>query len=179
MKFTVGMLLLLASTIAHADRVEDKVRKLFEVQGLVASYQSLIDQARTQTQEQMKQIFDQTLSQLNASQEIQDRMKEAADKYMKAVLGDRTAEQIVEVLIKYYAPNFSEQELDKLIAFYSSAIGKKDTAVSKSATEKLMAHYQSENDRILTSATSEYIHELQLIAQQCSCPRRASSPNKI
>jgi hypothetical protein len=179
MKFLIGILLLLASTIVQADRVEDKVRKLFEVQGIAATYQSLIDEARSQAKEQMKQISDQMLSQLNASQEVQARMTRAGNKFMTALLTDRTAEQIIEVLIKYYAPNFSEQEVDKLIAFYGSDIGKKELAASKSASEKLMTYYKAENLRILTSATNEYIHDLQLIAQQCKCAKPAPPPNKI
>jgi hypothetical protein len=179
MKFLIGILLFLASTIAQADRVEDKVRKLFEVQDIVATYQSLIDETRSQAKEEMRQISDQVLNQLNANQEVRVRMTRAGDKYMKALLTDRTAEQIVEVLIKYYAPNFSEQEVDKLIAFYSSDIGKKEAAASKSASVKLMTHYKAENQRILTSATNEYVHDLQIIAQQCKCAKPAPPPNKI
>jgi len=178
MKFSLGIFFLLTTLAAQAGPLEDKTRKLFQVQGVVGNYQSLIDQSRAQAQEDTKQILNQMLSQLNPSKEFQVKIKQAADRYVKALLTDRTAEQIVEVLIKYYAPSFSEGELDKLIEFYGSALGRKDAAVSKAATEKLIKHYKSENEKIRISATDEFVKDLRSIAQQCNCPKPANPSTK-
>ncbi|MEQ1775642.1 MAG: DUF2059 domain-containing protein [Burkholderiales bacterium] len=178
MKYFLAFILALASMLAQADQIEDKARKLFQVQGIVSSYQSLIDQGRAQARLETKQMLDQILGQLNPSKEFQDRFAQAADKYLKTLLTDRTAQEIVDVLIKYYAPNFSAQELDKLIEFYGSALGKKEAAVSKSASEKLMNHYKSENERIRISATNVFIKDVQLIAQQCNCAKPSKASEK-
>jgi hypothetical protein len=172
------LFLLLLSQHSFADVLEDKTRKLFEAQGVLANYQDMIEQGRARTKEDAKKVMDQMLSQLNPSKEFQDRMNLAADKYMKALMTDRTAEQIVDVLVHFYAQKFTEQELDRLIAFYSSELGRKDALVSKESYQHLIQHYKDENDRIRISATNEFIKDLQLIATQCNCTRKPSVAKK-
>lgn len=171
-------LLLLLPIQSMAENIEDKTRKLFEVQGVLANYQNLIDQGRAQAKEDTKKVMDQMLSQLNPSKEFQDRLSQAAEKYLKAILTDRTADQLVEVLIKYYAPQFTEQELDGLIAFYGSDLGKKDAAVSRDSSQHLIQYYKAENERIRVSATNDFIKDIQLIASQCNCVKKPLTKKK-
>ena len=169
MKWIIGCLVCFTSVLAHADNIDIKARKLFEIQGVVSSFQASIDEGRAQAKVQTKQMLDQMLSQLNPNKEFRARINLAADKFLRSLQTARTAEDIVNVLIKYYAPNFTEAELDKLIEFYSSDIGLKEAAVSKDAIQKAADHYKDENERIRTAATNEYVRELQLIARQCNC----------
>jgi len=175
MKFFSVLLLLVLPGMAFSSGVEDKTRKLFEIQGVFATYQSLIDQSRVQAKENAKKTLDQMLAQLNPSEEFRNRFYQAADKYIKSLLTDRTAEQIVEVLVQYYSTKFSEQELDGLIAFYGSDLGKKDVMVSRESYQYMMQYYKAENDRIRVSATNEFIKDLQLIEMQCNCAKKASA----
>lgn len=175
MKRLLLLLAILLPLHATASGTEEKTRKLFEVQGVLATYQGLLDQSRAQAQEDAKQVMNQMLAQLNPSREFQDRISLAADKYVKALLTDRTAEQIVEVLVQYYSTRFSEQELDGLIAFYASELGRKDAAVGKDSYQYLMQYYKADNDRIRISATNDFIKDLQLIAVQCNCAKKPTA----
>jgi hypothetical protein len=87
----------------------------------------------------------------------------------KALQTDRTAEDIVKVLVKYYAPNFTEAELDQLIEFYGSEVGKKDAEVSRVAMRKVAEHFKESNEQIRTAAVNEFVLNLQLIAKECNC----------
>ena len=175
MKFFTVLLLLILPGMAFSSEVEDKTRKLFEIQGVLTTYQNLIDQSRTQAKESANKALDQMLVQLNPSEEFRNRFYQAADKYIKALLTDRTAEQIVEVLVQYYSTKFSEQELDGLIAFYGSDLGKKDVAVSGESYQYMMQYYKAENERIRVAATNEFIKDLRLIEMQCNCAKKASA----
>ena len=163
---------------SFADALEDKTRKLFEAQGVLANYQDMIEQSRARAKEDAKKALDQMLNQLNPSKEFKDRMNLAADKFIKALSTDRTAEQIVDVLVHFYAQKFTEQELDGLIAFYSSELGRKDALVSKDSSQYLIQYYKDENDRIRISATNDFIKDLQLITTQCNCTRKPSVKKK-
>lgn len=172
MKWIIGCLVCLFSFIAYADTIDIKARKLFEIQGVVSSFQASIDEGRAEAKVQTKQILDQMLSQLNPNKEFKARINLATDNFLRSLQTSRTAEDFVDVLIKYYAPNFTELELDKLIEFYSSDIGIKEATVSKSAFQKAAEYYKDENERIRVTATNEYVRELQLIARQCNCTVR-------
>ena len=170
-----AVLLLLLCTNSHAGPLEDKTRKLFEVQGVVKNFQDMIDQGRVQAQEETKKTVDQMLTQLSPSQKFREQISVAADQYIKRLQANRTADEIVDVLIQNYAPSFTEQELDKLIEFYGSSVGKKDAVVSKTATQKVADYYKADNERIRSSATNEFIQELQRIAKECNCAKQAKS----
>lgn len=178
MKRLVIAFLALMSMQAFSGEHEDKIRKLFEIQDVISTYQNLLDQNRKQAIKQSDQTMAQIMSQLNPPKEFQIRLKQAADKYVKAVLTDRTAKQIVEVLVKYYSPKLTENELDELIRFYSSELGKKITMVDREGSQYLMKHYEEENARIVNTATSAFIKDIQLIAMECNCEKQSGNKKK-
>jgi hypothetical protein len=173
-RYLIGMVFL-GCTVAQAGPLEDKTRKLFEVQGIVSRFQTSIDQGRIQTREESKKVMDQMLSELALSKEYQERTNVAYEKFMKALLTDRTADEIVEVLIRYYAPNFTEEELDKLIEFYGSAIAKKDADVSGIAMQRVVDSYKVANEQVRVAATSEFVRDIRRIAKECHCSRHAAA----
>jgi len=175
MKKNVIGLAFLACAVAHAGPLEDKTRKLFEVQGIVSNFQTSIDEGRVQAREESKKVMDQMLGELDLSKEYQERTNVAYEKFMKAMLTDRTANEIVEVLIKYYAPNFTEDELDKLIEFYGSGVARKDAEVSRKAMRQVVVSYKAANDQIRAAATSKFVRDLRTIAQECRCVRHAQA----
>lgn len=172
MKRLILLLIVLLPFDASANGAEAKTLKLFEVQGVLSFYQGVLDQSRSQAKEEARQIMDQMLARLNPSKDFQDKFLQAAEKYVNAVLTDRSAEQIVEVLIKYYSTKFAEEEIDRLIVFYSSELGKKDAAVSKDSYQYLMQYYKTENDRIRISATNDFVNDLQSLTAQCKCAKQ-------
>ena len=62
MKFVLLSLLTVCSAFAHAETKDEKVLRLFEIQGVVASYQTAIDEGRAQAQMETQQMLDQMMS---------------------------------------------------------------------------------------------------------------------
>ena len=172
MKFVLLSLLTVCSAFAQAETKDEKVLRLFEIQGVVASYQTAIDEGKVRAQIETQQMLDQMMSQFNPSKEFQSRINRAAEKFTKTLLTDRTAEEIVKVVIEYYSPNFTEAELDKLIEFYGSEVGKKDNEISKVAMQKVAVHFKESNERVRVSAVNEFVKDLQLIAKECNCQKK-------
>jgi len=92
--------------------------------------------------------------------------------YIKKVETPWSAQEIVDVWAKYYGPNFSEVELDKLIEFYTSDLGKKDVAVTKQTMAQFTEHFQKAAQPIYTNAINEYIEELKIVASECKCSKK-------
>ena len=83
-----------------------------------------------------------------------------------------SAEEIVDVWASYYGPHFTDEELDQLIEFYSSELGRKDVSVTKQAMVQFSEHFQREGQPILEKATQEYIEEMKILAKECNCRKK-------
>jgi hypothetical protein len=78
-----------------------------------------------------------------------------------------TAQEIVNVWARAYGPSFTDEELDQLIAFYSSPLGQKDARVSQEGLPKVSRHFEERFQPILEAATRKYASEIQRIAKEC------------
>lgn len=172
MKYLLLALTILSSTSTFADSKDEKVRKLFEVQGVTETVRLQLEEGRARVRQESQQMLDQMLNQMTPSEKFRQRMNLAADKFITTLQPNRTAEEIVEALTQYYAPNFTEPEIDRLIEFYSSGFAKKDTEVSRSVWHQIDGHFKESNDKLRTVAVNEFVRDLQVIALECKCAKR-------
>ena len=161
--------LLLMSTACFAQDRNAKVRTLMEVQGLLAMFQQQMDAGKQQGQDQAKQMLDQVMNGLNPPQEFKVRLRRAADEFIAALETPWTAQEIVDVWAKSYATSFTDKELDQLLAFYTSPLGKKDIAASHKAMPVLTSHLAGRSKPVVERATAKYVADLQLIVKECKC----------
>jgi hypothetical protein len=171
MKWLLILVIMIHSSITLAESKEEKVRKLFEIQGVEQTWQESIDQSRGEGRKQADQMADQMLNQLTPNKAFREKLDKAIDKFINTLDTKRTAKDIIEVLIPYYAPHFSERELDMLIEFYGSEVARKDTEISRLATKKMSEHFQVENQKIITAATNEFVKDIQKITVECNCQK--------
>jgi len=143
-----------------------------EALGLIEMWSQQIELGKAQNEQMGRQALDQVLSQLNPSEEFRKRFSDATNNYIKKFETPWSAQEIVDVWAGYYGPNFTDEELDKLIKFYTSEIGKKDVAISKQTLTKFTEHFQRETQPIYEKAIREYIEELKIIAHECDCRKQ-------
>jgi hypothetical protein len=130
--------------------------------GLTEMWSQQIEMSKAQGGEDSDQILNQILSGLNPNQEFQARFKTASNKFIEALQSPWSAQEIVDVWAIYYGAEFTDSELDQLIAFYTSPLGRKDVQVTKSAMVKFSKHFEEIAKPILERATTEYIEDLKL-----------------
>ncbi|MCG7968458.1 MAG: DUF2059 domain-containing protein [Candidatus Thiodiazotropha taylori] len=165
-------LLLLIPAATYADQRTEKIKTLMEAQGLLDMWQQQLDYGKVEGEKQARQMIDQMLSQLNPSEEFKERFEKAFINFISKLQDNWTAQEIVDVWAKYYGPHFSDEELDKLVSFYTSDIGKKDVMATKSTMTEFTAYFQKESKPIIDKATNEYIAELRLVAKECNCKKK-------
>ncbi|WP_217475248.1 DUF2059 domain-containing protein [Stutzerimonas stutzeri] len=171
MRTIIGAVILTLSFQALADTKSEKIGRLMDALGLVETWKQQIEQGKEYNRKVSTQIMDQVLSQLNPNEDFKQRFKTAADGFIKKTEAPWTAEKIVSVWASYYAPDFSEEELDQLIAFYSSPLGQKDIQVTRKAMKGFSKYFEEASQPITQSATNEYIEQLKIIATQCNCAK--------
>jgi len=163
--------LLLFPCMANADQRTDKIETLMRAQGLLEMWQQQIDYGKVEGEKQAKQIIEQMLSQLNPNEEFKIRFEKSFLNFISKLQNNWTAQEIVDIWARFYGPHFSEDELDELISFYTSDIGKKDVMAAKLAVAEFTVYFQKESKPIMEKATNEYIAELKLVARECNCKK--------
>lgn len=161
----------IVSFSAIADSREEKIKDLMEAQGLLAMFEDQMAMGKVQGEKVGKQMLDQVLSQINPNEEFQSRFTAAFNNYIGKVQSPWGAEEIVNVWSQYYGQQFTEQELNELLKFYTSPIGKKEVIASKFALTEFTVHFQKLGEPIFQQATQEYIQELKLVAKECNCKK--------
>ncbi len=159
------------STHADTDTKTRKVERLVEAQGLLDSWKQQMESGEAAAAAQGQQVLDQVLSNLNPNEEFRARFEAAFNAFLEQTSSPWTAEHLVEVYASYYGPHFTEDELDRLIAFYTSDLGRKDVRSTHSAIMEWSNHFQGRGQKILQDALQAYIDRMKLIAKECSCGR--------
>lgn len=157
---------------AVADDRSDKVRSLMEAQGLLSMFEQQLEMGKVQNERMGEQVIGQILSQLNPNEEYKKQFKAAFLTFMSKVEAPWSADEIVTVWGKHYGTHFSDKELDRLVDFYTSDIGKKEVTASKVALVKFSKHFQALGEPIMKKAMQEYIEELKATAKECNCAKK-------
>ena len=171
MRNLILVLLFVFPSLSFSDDRMDKIETLMKAQGLLEMWQQQIEMGKTEGEKQAKLMIDQILSQLNPSEEYKEKFEKAFSSFVGKMQGNWTAQEIVEIWARFYGPKFTDDELDELIAFYTSEIGQKDIKASKETLVEFTQYFQAESKPIMEKALNEYIEELKLTAKNCKCPK--------
>jgi hypothetical protein len=169
--FIVAVLCALTFSASAADR-SAKVQALMEVQGLLQMWDQQMAMSRQQSRQQAQQMLDQVMASLNAPPAFDARFRDAFDEYMEALTTPWTAQDVVDVWAQKYGSRFTDQELDGLLAYYTSPLGRKDIAATQAAMPEWMDHFAQLSKPITDKATQTYIQRLQKAVQECKCKKK-------
>ncbi|MFZ2726358.1 MAG: DUF2059 domain-containing protein [Methylococcaceae bacterium] len=157
---------IMSSTSFSADRNE-KIQMLMEAQGLLKAFEQRMETTKLQNRQEGQQVFDQMIKEYKPNKESSIRFQAAFEEFITSLEAPWTAQDIVDVWAKTYGVHFSDEELDQLIAFYTSPLGKKETTVSLKSMPELNKHFFELSKPIIERATKNYIEKLRLIAKEC------------
>jgi hypothetical protein len=154
------VLLMFAVPAGAADRTA-KIQALMEAQGLLQMWDQQMELGKEESRKQAQQLIDQMLSSITPTPELEAHLRSALDEFMKALEPSWTAQDIVAVWADNYGVQFTDQELDGLLAYYTSPLGKKDVAAAQAALPTFMNHFMELSKPLMESATQTYIQRLQ------------------
>jgi hypothetical protein len=168
--YAIFLSLAFIATAGAADR-SAKIQSLMKAQGLLESFEKMQKSAIDGADKQAHQMVAQMLDQLNPPEDFRKQFDSAAADFLADLRTPWPAKDLVDEWSKVYGAEFSDNELDRLLAYYSSPLGQKEIAVMRAALPKFMAHIQELQQPLLQKAVNNYLQRLQSIARDCNCKR--------
>lgn len=166
------ILLISISTVVNAKDRGEQIKTLMEAQGLVEMFENQVKIAEAQGGKMGYQIMQRMLSQVDPNDKFMSRFKAASDDLMKKLKLPFGANEIISAWGDYYGKKFSDDELNQLIEFYTSPLGKKEVLASRLAVVEFTKHFQKLSEPIFKSAIQGYVEELKVIAKECNCKKK-------
>ncbi len=139
---------------AKAIKVE-KLLTLIRVSELEAEYDALTQKYVSEYEQQIRKSIGSTYSNLTGEKKKEiERLLDAFLQDIRKSIGQ--VESLHDHLKQAYSRSFGEDELDRLIAHYSSPVGEKDAGMKKSAaieynkmwTEQFMNQYKARVEKL-------------------------------
>ena len=163
----IAAFLMLAMPASAADRT-DKIKALMEAQGVLQIIDQQMELGKEESRKLSEQMMDQLLTSITPTPEIEARLRDASTEYLKAFDPPWTSQDIVNVWAEKYGSRFTDQELDGLLGYYTSPLGKKDVAAAQAATPEFMNYFMQEARPRIEAATQVYIERLQGIQRDAT-----------
>lgn len=171
MRRIVVAAILAVSTFAYAGDRSDKVQALMEAQGLVKTFDQQIQAGRERAGANANQMLEQLLAGLKPNEAYQEKFRTAVQEFVEQLQPPWSGKKVVEIWSSIYGAEFTDEELDQLLAYYTSPLAQKEVAVSRASFSKFMAQLQEQYKPIMQRATAAYIERLKAIAAECNCKR--------
>jgi hypothetical protein len=175
MRKILALSLCLMATGALADARSDKLTALMDAEGVSQAFDSARTMVREQTRADAEQILRSVVPRLDATPETIQKLTDAVTALLDEVTSaGMTREDMVATWNEVYAAQFTDAELDQLLAFYRSPLGQKTVRISREAMPKVMEHAQSKLQPALKPATEHYFAKVRQIITDCNCLKKES-----
>ncbi len=145
-----------AAALENAKTIKvEKLLTLIRVSELEAEYDALTQKYVSDYEQQIRKSIGSTYSNLTGEKKKEiERLLDAFLQDIRKSIGQ--VESLHDHLKQAYSRSFGEDELDRLIAHYSSPVGEKDAGMKKSAaieynkmwTEQFMNHYKARVEKL-------------------------------
>ena len=158
-----SMTVVVGEPVADAAKIEnsksikiEKLLALIRVSELESEYETLTQKYVTEYEQQIRKSI--AASYPNVSGETKKEIERLLDAFLKDIRQSMgKVETLHDHLKQAYSRNFGEEELDRLIAHYSSPVGEKDAGMKKSAaieyntmwTAQFMNQYKARVEKLL------------------------------
>lgn len=158
-----SMTVVIGEPVADAAKIEnsksikiEKLLALIRVSELESEYETLTQKYVTEYEQQIRKSI--AASYPNVSGETKKEIERLLDAFLKDIRQSMgKVETLHDHLKQAYSRNFGEEELDRLIAHYSSPVGEKDAGMKKSAaieyntmwTAQFMNQYKARVEKLL------------------------------
>ncbi len=170
MKFTLSLILIVltASTALADDTARNrKIADIVKAQGVYQQFDDLIQQSKVSTGKFLDESYRKILNDLNAPNARSNPKFEAAfRRFSDKAANLWTADDLLAVWTKNYGRNLSDSELDQILAYYQSPLGRKDIAAQQAALAGLSRALTSESQARLAPHIKALTDELKSIIAQ-------------
>ena len=166
--YLIILLCFITSTAFGADRNE-KIRLLLDAQGTSEFFEQELASFRENRRHDIKIANEEIMKEINPSAVFKKKFDDAGADYIRLTESPWTMQDKVNAWAKYYGENFSDEEIDQLLAFYTSSVAKKDVIFSQKARKDIRNYFRGLFLPIIENATKAYVNRITQLAKECDC----------
>ncbi len=168
MKYLLILTLSLLSSFAIADSYEENLKELFELTNVRESYASLNTLIINQMQASFFQAADQKIDanvfsekeRKQVGEVLKEQFTKMVENYEKFVKNSMPYDQVEEeIFIPLYKETYTESEVEKLIAFYKTPLGKKTIESSKQIPQQAAKMSAEKYDSKISDFVKKQVEE--------------------
>ena len=168
MKILGFLLLVLCSTLAQAGSYNDDLKKLFEITGVVNNYIALNSQVINQMQTGFlraadKRIDGSTLTEAQKKQAgeiLKARFSVMVKNYEEHIKKSMPYEQVTEeIYLPLYKETFSPAEVQEMLKFYESPLGKKTLEFNRGVAKQVSKRTAEKYDSVISGFVQKQIKD--------------------
>ena len=161
------ILVFLSSQSYAAGKREETIIKIIEAQQTQEIFQQQIDEMRQFANERGQEILRSIQPETGDHQyQPSPEMEAAFQRYLQSITHLWKADELVKLWAQYYGQNLSDDDLNKILAYYVSPIGQKDVAASKSAIINFSKSRNEEEIQRLKAPIQQLEQELRALRQK-------------
>ncbi|QNT25776.1 DUF2059 domain-containing protein [Ralstonia solanacearum] len=160
----------LSTSAIAADRTE-KIQKLMQAQGLSQMLEQQMASSREFSRKQADRMATQVLAGMEPSADYGKRFQRAVEALVADLQPSWGAGEMVAIWSQQFGTKFTDEELDQLIAFYTSPLGQKEVAATREALPAFNQVIQARYKPIQERATAAFMQRIQQIKTECRCDK--------
>lgn len=163
MKYVLFAIALVISGHGYANESsrQAKISKIMEAQGLQQMFQQQLDQSKIQARDLGKNLYQKMLSESGITDGQENtKLERVFTQYIERCSTIFTAKEFVEIWSRFYGKNLSETELEKILAYYKSSVGKKDVAASQAAMVAFSQVMSAESQKRMNDSIGQLMADL-------------------
>ncbi|MRD48069.1 DUF2059 domain-containing protein [Caenimonas koreensis DSM 17982] len=158
--FVIGVLFWGAAVADEATRRET-IAKIVEAQGLTQMFQQQLDQGKASASDIGKNIVQKMLAETGAPRGQTDpRLEQVFQRYLERCAAMFSARELVDTWSQFYGKDLTESELDQILAYYQSPVGKKDVFASQTAMTGFSKTMSAQGQERLNASISQLMTDL-------------------
>ena len=164
---------LAASDGAFADDAskQAKLLQLTRALGLQEGFESAANARKQQEAAMSKEIVDDLLTSADVKNDaLRARLNAAMKAFDSKLAATAGPEKLASEFAQAFGAKFTEEEIDRLLQYYNSDLGKKEVAASRQAIAEVTERNQKEQEATLTKAIAEFKAELDKIMAEDTPP---------
>ena len=99
------------------------------------------------------------------------RFNEAAEDLFAALQPPWTPNEVTTIWASIYGSKFTDDELDQLLAFYTSPVAQKETVAGRASLAEFSQYLQMQYEPYERRAIQQYAGRMKSLGKECRCKK--------
>ena len=158
--FLVALLAWGAASADEATR-RGKIAEIFEIQGLSQMLQQQMEESKAAAGEIGKSIVKKILAEKGIPEGQQNpQLEQVFRDYLERSATMFSAKELVDTWSTFYGENLSESELDQVLAYYKSPVGRKDVIANQLAMPRFGEFMRTQQQKRMNASIGQFMAEV-------------------